>query len=1095
MRRFVPLFLLLLLGAADAWSQLIEVVEATNRSPRAMPILIDSAFVVVRDAQVPFNPVKLRLKRCDNGADVPFCLDPWTPGTDSVMIWFRLDNVAAQTTVVIRVELDQTIATSRSDGKAVFINYSDSLSAAAGAGQAGPWSGISTNTPAAFGRGFIIDARMTATAPTGGFLCYYGTDAIGSSGYSIKHEARAASTEPDHWSLASGVATDISVAPKNFIWNTNETVRYFIVMNDSLNLVSRYSEADRNRRHFARFNRPAGQPWTMFGAASLPSATGDLRVSYIRMRPNYDIRPRTTRRGALVQAAPSNAVICDGAPVILSIIGTGWRTITWSNGATGPAISVTTPGTYFADLTDGAGCSVRTEVITVGSGNAPKAGSDTTFTLCLGRRETLSVTSGYDSYEWYLSAGANRVKLPFTGPTAEVDSADVYRCFVRSASGCLDTVRFIVNRVYDTTGRIVTPRPNPAICEGDSLVLTAEPAGSAEYQWSRDGVILGTNTNRLVVRDSGNYAVLIRLGTGNNGCLSLAKSRVDKSFPDTLRFLSDYSFCEGDSVVLDPGRFSTGEWWSYRGGRKTTLLSSNRSFVAKVSDTVLCIASNAGLCPDTAIIALDRKDAPANPITVVEGKKSMCRGEILTLQTQLKGFGCTWMLDSTRLDASNPDPVENKTDSAVIQIRAPGTYYVLVDYRNGCIRKDSIVIDNGIAPPDIVAPDGIVMCPGDSIRLTTLGKFTTYLWSNGQTKDTIYVTQPGNYSVTVTLFGCEAKASIRVELADPKGPVLAFRDSTMVCNSFPWARLTFGNPQGVEREYNIDVVDKTQFEASATRFIVKANDTGSVGFRYIGNDPNARFLTFSVRLSDDCEWKQEVVLTVEIKEKTVPLSIKFSKPPTALRAGDNFTIRIEGSSRAGLPDFTRRDTLWIETSVPSDLLQVTGTRATCGDPFTNVSDSSGRVRFSLADCATSTADPLVEQQLSVLVGETLRAFIQIDTIYSSSPCITAPLEARRVEFDLLPFGCELSTITRARTLIMGIGSAERGSVTAVITESNGPVTVRAVDVLGRVIDTATIPDGEGARQCTLNVDAVGPVYITAVDGTSVVTVPLAGVAR
>ncbi|HBB25555.1 MAG TPA: hypothetical protein DCZ59_04755, partial [Bacteroidetes bacterium] len=208
---------------------------------------------------------------------------------------------------------------------------------------------------------------------------------------------------------------------------------------------------------------------------------------------------------------------------------------------------------------------------------------------------------------------------------------------------------------------------------------------------------------------------------------------------------------------------------------------------AKVSDTVLCIASNAGLCPDTAIIALERKDAPANPITVVEGKKSMCRGEILTLQTQLKGFGCTWMLDSTRLDASNPDPVENKTDSAVIQIRAPGTYYVLVDYRNGCLRKDSIVIDNGIAPPDIVAPDGIVMCPGDSIRLTTLGKFTTYLWSNGQTEDTIYVTQPGNYSVTVTLFGCEAKASIRVELADPKGPVLAFRDSTMVCNSFPWA--------------------------------------------------------------------------------------------------------------------------------------------------------------------------------------------------------------------------------------------------------------------------------------------------------------------
>ncbi|MFM8770405.1 MAG: DUF2341 domain-containing protein [Candidatus Kapaibacterium sp.] len=1088
MRRFLTIAALVILASAGAAAQqLIDAFEVVNRSTGAQAILIDSFAIVRRDAKPAFDPRQLRLRRCDTKAEVPFYLEPWPQGADSVMCWVRLENVPGEDTTIILVELDPALTVSRSNGSAVFLNFRDSSSVPA-AGPNGPWA-LGSGAKPDFGRGLYIDARITARAATGGYLCYFGADATGTNGYVIKHEARTGNTDPDHLRINGGGATPLSSGtdPATYVWNVGETVRYNVLVTGTTNSVYRFSEKVATRRHRAIATRDAGLEWTMFGVASMAAAPQDLNVSFIRSRPVYNLRPRTTRKGAAIASTPSDAVICNGTSIKLSSPGVNWKTIKWSSGETTPTITVTAPGSYYADLSDGSGCTVRTQAFSVNAGSKPEAGNDTTITLCLGRTETLKVKPGYASYAWYLSWALKRTTLPFTGPTADIDSADVYRCIARSADGCPDTVTFFVNRVYDTTAKITYPFLNPTLCEGDSLTLRAFPPGASEFQWARNGVPLAEKTDRLIVRDSGTYSVLVRIGNNVNGCLSLATIKVGKAQKGVLQLQPKFTVCQGDSAIIDVVGFPQAEWWRLQGGKQIQILGTGTRFIAKTADTLLCIASVNGACADSAITIVETRAAPPITLRVLENRKTMCRGELLTLVSTTSGFPCRWR--------KGKDPLPEKNDSTTIQIDDAGTYYLTVDYGNSCARTDSVTINNGLEPPDLEALDGVAICPGATTRLTTKGKFTTYRWSTGETTDTIVVNKTGTYSVEVTLFGCVSTSQIVIEEASPTGPGLAFRDSTMICAASQYAWLVFTNPQAVPRIYNVTVLDSTTFASSTRRLVVGAKDTGSVGFRYISGDPPSRFSAFRVRLSDDCKWERELSFTVENRAKTVPLDIVMSTPPNAIKSGDNFVMRLAGSSRAGLPDFTRRDTLWIETALPPDLFEITSAKAACGDQLTKVNDKAGRVRFCLTDCATASADPLVEQALSALVGETLQGFIEVDSIYSTSPCITAPMSARRVDVTLVPYGCEITTITRTTTLIMGIGSVDNGTVTAVITRSNGPVTVRAVDVLGRILDSVIVPQGADPRTCRLDTRGEPLVYISAFDASSMVTLPVAGGAR
>ncbi len=91
-----------------------------------------------------------------------------------------------------------------------------------------------------------------------------------------------------------------------------------------------------------------------------------------------------------------------------------------------------------------------------------------------------------------------------------------------------------------------------------------------------------------------------------------------------------------------------------------------------------------------------------------------------------------------------------------------GTYFVLGFDANGCIGvSGDVTLSNFTVPAVSVSADGpVTVCEGESVLIEATPGFASYLWSNGQTSQSIEVTVDGVYSVTaLTADGCSAESN------------------------------------------------------------------------------------------------------------------------------------------------------------------------------------------------------------------------------------------------------------------------------------------------------------------------------------------------
>jgi gliding motility-associated-like protein len=219
-----------------------------------------------------------------------------------------------------------------------------------------------------------------------------------------------------------------------------------------------------------------------------------------------------------VWALPSKPVItpdgpttfCEGDAVTLASSATNGNT--WSTGANGQDITVSTAGTYTVSVTDNNGCtSPVSDAVTVTVNPVPDkpaitAGGDLDF--CEGGTVTLNSSAGA-TYTW--SNGA-------TTQAIDVHTAGSYTVQVTDANGC-------VSPASDPVTITVSPNPpQPVItaggplefCAGNNVMLSTAPA--AQYHWSN-----GSSSQSITVNQSGNYTVQIR---DANGCISPASASV-----------------------------------------------------------------------------------------------------------------------------------------------------------------------------------------------------------------------------------------------------------------------------------------------------------------------------------------------------------------------------------------------------------------------------------------------------------------------------------------------------------------------------------------------------------------------------------------
>ncbi|MCX6154875.1 MAG: hypothetical protein NT007_12025 [Candidatus Kapabacteria bacterium] len=222
--------------------------------------------------------------------------------------------------------------------------------------------------------------------------------------------------------------------------------------------------------------------------------------------------------------------------------------------------------------------------------------------------------------------------------------------------------------------------------------------------------------------------------------IALHDSDIKKEYEKfTVTISADKQYvCEGDKVTLTAKSGYSKYFWS-------TGETTNQITVTNTNYVWLKALSLAG---DTLFTDYIITIVPLPQPTLI-GKTDICNGKLVNLSVVGKYKEVRWSNGSTG----------NST-----QISSPGAYSVTVTNDFDCSKSLDFVVNAHDVAPIIDGSD--VLCAEGENKLSVTEAFSSYSWTNGSTNRSIYVNQPGIYSVIVTdTSGCTGAATINVRAA------------------------------------------------------------------------------------------------------------------------------------------------------------------------------------------------------------------------------------------------------------------------------------------------------------------------------------------
>lgn len=491
------------------------------------------------------------------------------------------------------------------------------------------------------------------------------------------------------------------------------------------------------------------------------------------------------------------ALLCTGSTTSIQASG-GFANYQWSTGQTAlSSITVDSAGVYSLQVTDNNGCSAADTVV-ITEATLPIPDITGSAEICPGDTTVFDAGAGFASYSW--TGG-------MAGAQLQVASPGVYYVTVTDINGCqgVDSL---------TLTHFIPPSPSISgsleYCAGSAATLSTQNTFIA-FVWSN-----GSNMSNTMIGIPGPAGVTVTDANGCTGSISVLLTELplpNPQLPDTL------SFCEGTSVLLNPGTGFQSYTWSDNSMGSTFSATTTGSISVVVTDVNGCvnadtawvqeivlsslsIAGPVGLCAnETATLSapagfsqyvwspgaqntasIDVNSAGAYTVTVTDasgctGSATVNIGQLPTPAVNISGDLNLCQGQSTTLSAtpgfSFYEWSVSPANTASIIASQAGEYQVTVTDANGCTgvdRVDVVVNDN----PVITLPDSSGYCAGNSILLNPGTNFITYNWSDGSSLSTLLVDQPGDYVLIVTdINGCRDTTTVSVQEYTLPVPVLA----------------------------------------------------------------------------------------------------------------------------------------------------------------------------------------------------------------------------------------------------------------------------------------------------------------------------------
>jgi len=472
-------------------------------------------------------------------------------------------------------------------------------------------------------------------------------------------------------------------------------------------------------------------------------------------------------------ATPSvsnNGPLCVGATLNLTTPLVAGATYAWAgpNGFTSslqnPSISnvtITEAGTYSVTIT------VNSCTSNAGNTNVvvniippPPSTASSNSPVCQGTTLNLTASSvAGATYNWTGPNGFTASTQNPTIPSVLLLAAGTYSV-TATVSGCTSPSAATTTVVVNPTPTAPTALNNGALCEGNTLNLSASTVGGATYNWTGPNGFISSSQNpsisNVTVADAGTYSVTAT----ENGCTGPAGTTVVTihTIPVISTIGSNSPICVGATLNLTTGNI-TGATFSWTGPNGFISSSQNPSItnttVADAGTYSLTVTVN-GCTSAVSTVNVSINTAPATPLA--SANSPVCTTDTLFLNVStVSGAVYSWTGPNGFTSALQNPFIANITSLAA------GTYTVVAN--NGCSSSPAtttVVVNPKPLPP--TATNNSAICEGGNLNLnasTVAG--ATYSWtgpnsySSSNQNNTITgatATNAGTYSVTVTANGC-----------------------------------------------------------------------------------------------------------------------------------------------------------------------------------------------------------------------------------------------------------------------------------------------------------------------------------------------------
>ena len=412
-----------------------------------------------------------------------------------------------------------------------------------------------------------------------------------------------------------------------------------------------------------------------------------------------------------------------------------------------------TPGTYYI-VVEGRNNNQGTFTLTVQEdpGLVVAANAGPNVAVCTGLGVTIGAqlpvtpaSGGQPGYTYNWVPNAFIVNAADSITTAYPSTTTQYILEVTDALGCIDRDTTIVTV---NPGPAIALGPNQTVCPGTNVTFDAGP-GFSTYFWST-----GSFTQTVNVNQPGSY---IAVATDLNGCLGRDTVQLLHFPAPYVNLGPDTAICVGANILLDAGAGYVGYNWSTSVGTQTITATTGGNYHVTITDANGCQER------DTVLIGVNPLPTPALPAAV-----SICPGDQAILNPGAGFLNYNWT---------------NGSNNQIVITGSIGPYTVTVTDVNGCENTASTSVSTTNAPANfnVTAPSNFI-CQGQTLTLDAGASpaITSYFWNTGATAQTITVSTPGWYKVTVTdALGCTWRDSLQVSVLP--NPIVNLGPDTNLC--------------------------------------------------------------------------------------------------------------------------------------------------------------------------------------------------------------------------------------------------------------------------------------------------------------------------